>query len=88
MSETAGGGTVNPPGSGKRGSIGRAIPGVEISIIDDAGVQLPFGKDKVGEIAIRGCCVMKGYHNQPDATKDAFVDCRLRTGDLGCCLPY
>lgn len=84
MSETAGGGTCNPPGSGKRGSIGKAIPGVSLSIIDDDGNPLPSGEDNVGEIAIKGCCVMRGYHNQPEATSEAIVDGWLRTGDLGC----
>ncbi len=84
MSETAGGGTCNPPGSGKRGSIGKAIPGVSLSIIDDDGNVLPAGEEHVGEITIKGCCVMRGYHNQPDATSEAIVDGWLRTGDLGC----
>jgi long-chain acyl-CoA synthetase len=85
MSETAGGGTVNPPGSGKRGSIGVAIPGVSLAILDDEGKRLPAGRENVGEIAIQGCCVMTGYYNQPQATEEAIVDGWLRTGDLGCC---
>jgi len=85
MSETAGGGTVNPPESGKRGSIGKAIPGVSLAIIDDEGNRLNLGNENVGEIAIKGCCVMSGYHNQPEASAEAIVDGWLRTGDLGCC---
>lgn len=84
MSETAGGGTVNPPGSGKRGSIGKAIPGVSLAIIDDSGTPVSPGKENVGEIAIQGTCVMLGYHNQPEASAEAIVDGWLRTGDLGC----
>lgn len=87
MSETAGGGTVNPPLSGKTGSIGVAIPEVTLTIMDaDGNAPLPRGEENVGEIAIKGTCVMSGYHNQPDATAEAFnKDGWLLTGDLGYC---
>jgi len=50
-------------------------------IIDEAGRQLPDGK--VGEIAIRGENVMRGYWNNPQATSDTIQNGWLRTGDLG-----
>ncbi|MBX3075255.1 long-chain-fatty-acid--CoA ligase [Candidatus Obscuribacterales bacterium] len=85
MSETAGGGTVNPPRAGKIGSIGLAIPEVSLAILDKDSIgPLPAGEQNVGEIAIKGPCVMLGYHNQPEASEEAFnQDGWLLTGDLG-----
>lgn len=68
------------------GSIGKPIPGVEMKLIDpEPGVRkdLPDGDDVVGEIAIKGPNIMKGYHGRQDATDEAIVDGRFRSGDLG-----
>ena len=62
-------------------SIGRALPGIEMRIVDDAGRPAPL--DTVGEICIRGPNVMKGYYKAPEATAQALVDGWLHTGDLG-----
>jgi long-chain acyl-CoA synthetase len=60
----------------KPGSIGLPVRGVELRLIDE--------KDGVGEIAIRGHNVMKGYWNNPDATANAIdADGWFHTGDLG-----
>ena len=64
----------------KPGSIGTPIRGVEMKVVDDAGNELPPGE--VGEIAIRGHNVMKGYWNRPDATAEVLKDGWLLTGDL------
>jgi long-chain acyl-CoA synthetase len=63
------------------GSVGKALEGVEGKIVDPQ----PREEDgqPVGEIAIRGAIVMKGYWNRPDATADALRDGWLYTGDLG-----
>ena len=45
------------------GTIGLPIPSTEVSILDEAGKELPTGQ--VGEICVRGPQVMKGYWNQP-----------------------
>lgn len=83
MSETAGGGTVNPPNAGKVGSVGKPIGGVRIAIFSDDMTELPLGAENVGEIAINGPCVTPGYHKQPEATKSSMHGEWLLTGDLG-----
>ena len=53
------------------GSVGRALPGVEIRVADD------------GEILVRSQSIMEGYAGDADATAAALVDGWLRTGDRG-----
>ncbi len=64
----------------KPGTIGVAIPGCEMRCVDPDGNDVPVGE--VGEIAIRGDNVMKGYWNNPEATAEAIPDGWFRTGDL------
>ena len=64
----------------KPGTIGVAIPGCEMKCVDLDGNEVPVGE--VGEIAIRGDNVMKGYWNKPEATAEAIPDGWFRTGDL------
>ncbi len=84
LTETTGGATVTPPGDLVIGSVGKAIPGVEVKIVDAqaAGSSADDGPAS-GEIAIRGPNVMLGYYNRPDATAAAFRDGWLLSGDLG-----
>ena len=63
------------------GSVGPALPGLEICIMDAANNILPSGA--VGEICSRGKHVMKGYLNKPDATREAVLGGWLHTGDIG-----
>lgn len=74
---------VNPVGGlSKPGTVGLPIPGVEMRIVGEEGVApLPLGE--VGEIAVRGPNVMKGYWKQPEATAEVFRDGWFLTGDLG-----
>jgi HIP---CoA ligase len=61
---------------------GRAIPDVEVRIVDDDGVEVPRGAP--GEIVCRGYNVMLGYLDDPDATAEAIdPDGWLHTGDIG-----
>jgi len=63
------------------GSVGKALDGVEGKILDPQPQE--DGGQSVGEIAIRGAVVMKGYWNQSDATEAVLRDGWLYTGDLG-----
>jgi long-chain acyl-CoA synthetase len=73
---------VEPNGAeAKMGSIGRAVPDVEVKIIDEAGNELSV--DEPGEIITRGPHVMKGYFRRPDATAERVRDGWLHTGDVG-----
>jgi long-chain acyl-CoA synthetase len=80
LTETSGGAFVNPPGNVVIGSVGPPLPGVEARIVDP---QPQEDGPPVGEIAIRGAIVMKGYWNRPDATANVLKDGWLYTGDLG-----
>lgn len=74
--------SLNPiRGIRKPGSIGLPIPGVELTIRDDAGRELPRGQ--IGELCVRGGNVMLGYWNQPEATAETLQNGWLRTGDVG-----
>jgi len=81
LSETSPVASFNHPDAERKpGSIGTPIEGVEMRLVDDAGGEV--GRDGVGEIAIRGHNVMKGYWQRPDATAEAVQDGWFRTGDV------
>ena len=65
----------------KMGSIGRAVPGVEVKIVDETGKEVAIGEP--GEIITRGPHVMKGYFRKPEATAARIRDGWLYTGDVG-----
>lgn len=70
-----------PPGQRKPGSVGLG-QGVEVKILDDAGKEVPQGKE--AEICIRGENVTKGYLNNPTANASSFTaEGFFRTGDQG-----
>jgi long-chain acyl-CoA synthetase len=84
LSETSPTATFNFSASERKVlSIGKPIFGVEVRIFDVNDMELPTGKDNVGEIVIRGHNVMKGYWNQPQANAEAFRGGWFHTGDLG-----
>lgn len=61
-------------------SVGPAVPGCDLRVIDDDGKTLPVGA--IGELEIYGGNVVKGYWNNPQATATAFRDGWYRTGDI------
>ncbi|MDP2095113.1 MAG: AMP-binding protein [Hydrogenophaga sp.] len=83
MSETCAIGTNNPVTNRNfSGTIGLPLPGIDIAIKDDAGLDVAQGG--AGEICIRGPNVMTGYFNQPAENAQAFTpDGYMRTGDIG-----
>ncbi len=64
----------------KPGSIGTAVRGAELLVLDETGNEV--GTGEVGELAVAGDYVMKGYWNNPDATEAAIPDGWFRTGDM------
>jgi long-chain acyl-CoA synthetase len=82
LSETSPVASFNIPGRPRKpGSIGYPVWGVEMSIQDADGRELPDGER--GEICIRGHNVMKGYLGRPDATAEAMRGGWFHTGDIG-----
>ncbi|MGC3958869.1 MAG: long-chain fatty acid--CoA ligase [Verrucomicrobiota bacterium] len=74
--------TKNPlRGVRKPGSIGLALPNLELTIQDDTGKIL--GPNETGELCVRGGNVMLGYWNKPEETAKAMRGDWLLTGDIG-----
>jgi amino acid adenylation domain-containing protein len=67
--------------SDKTGSIGKAIPDVEIRIVKDDGAIA--AAHEVGELVASGANIAQGYWNNPDETRERFGPLGYRTGDLG-----
>jgi long-chain acyl-CoA synthetase len=76
LTETTGGCAVTPVENNVIGSVGPALPGIDIKILnpDETGT---------GEILVRGPVVMKGYYKNPSATEEAIKDGWFHSGDLG-----
>ncbi|OIJ66418.1 long-chain-fatty-acid--CoA ligase [Streptomyces mangrovisoli] len=64
------------------GSIGVPVPGVEMRLVEPDWSDAQGGPDTIGEIAVRGHNVMKGYFRRPEATDEVIRDGWFRTGDL------
>jgi acyl-CoA synthetase (AMP-forming)/AMP-acid ligase II len=72
----------DPAGNERMRSAGKALPGVELKIVDEAGNAMPLGE--VGEVITRSSNNMVGYWNLPEATEKAMDgDGWVRTGDAG-----
>lgn len=65
----------------KLGTVGPAMRGQEIKIVDPAGSQLAVGEE--GEVLIKGPVVMQGYLGKPEETARTIIDGWLHTGDVG-----
>jgi len=79
--------TINVPGKRSLGSVGRGLDNVSVYIVDEDGKILPPGEE--GEICCVGPNVMRGYHNNPEATAEVIsrapdgISRMFHTGDLG-----
>lgn len=74
--------TCNPVhGEQKVGTVGPAMPGQIIRVVNEAGDDVPTGT--AGEVIVSGPTVMQGYLNLPEATARTVVDGWLHAGDIG-----
>lgn len=74
--------SLNVPWANRIGTVGQAIPGIEVAAFDDDGRRLPA--DGVGELRVRGPIVMKGYYKKEAETRAAITDDGwYLTGDMG-----
>jgi long-chain acyl-CoA synthetase len=81
LSETSPVASFNHPDRVRKpGSIGTPVRGVRMRVVDESGRDVPAGT--VGEIAIQGHNVMKGYWRRTEATAEAIPDGWFRSGDL------
>jgi long-chain acyl-CoA synthetase len=81
LTETAALISSNPAGRERPGSVGRPVPGCEVTIVGDDGQPVQTGE--LGEICCMSPGVMAGYWRSPEATAEALRDGRLHTGDIG-----
>ncbi|MGW8168672.1 MAG: long-chain-fatty-acid--CoA ligase [Sulfurovaceae bacterium] len=72
---------INPPEKTKIKSVGPAMAGYEIKIVDDNLVELPIGE--IGDIICCGDNIMKGYWERREATEETIINGWLLTGDMG-----
>ncbi|GAA0244088.1 o-succinylbenzoate--CoA ligase [Haladaptatus pallidirubidus] len=63
------------------GTVGRPLMFAEITVLDENGA--PVSRGTAGELVVSGPTVMAGYYGNPDATKEAFGEHGLHTGDVG-----
>lgn len=64
------------------GTVGKALPGVSVRVVDDQLQPLPTGQ--IGSVQVRGANVFSGYWRMPEKTREEFTsDGWFRTGDLG-----
>ncbi len=78
--------TSNPcrpaDGARRRGTVGPALPGVQLRVVDDSGAPCPAGS--IGHIQVRGPNVFAGYWRMPEKTAEEFTaDGWFKTGDVG-----
>ena len=66
----------------RRARTGRAVMGIELDVVDEAGVPVARDDEQVGEIRVRGATVTPGYLDRPEETAAAIREGWLYTGDL------
>jgi crotonobetaine/carnitine-CoA ligase len=76
--------TFSPLAHRRAGSVGQAVPGYDVAVLDEKGARLPPGA--IGEIAVRAeedCALFTRYVGDPEATEHAMRGGWFHTGDLG-----
>lgn len=67
----------------RAGVVGRALPGIDTRLVDDAGVSVAWDGSTVGGLQVRGDTVFEGYLHRPEANAASFTeDGWFRTGDM------
>lgn len=75
--------TSNPlDGDRRPGTVGRALPGVQVAVVNESGEHITDGS--AGEVVVKGATVMRGYLHRPEETAKTIVNGWLHTGDIGC----
>jgi malonyl-CoA/methylmalonyl-CoA synthetase len=83
MTETLMNTAIRADGVAAPGTVGPAVPGVEVRLVDDHGVPIAESDgETIGEIEVRGPNLFLGYLNRPDATAAAMRDGWFVTGDM------
>jgi len=62
-------------------SVGLPMPSYEVKIVNEELIEVPT--NEVGELIVKGDCVMQGYHNNKEATNNTIINGWIKTGDLG-----
>jgi fatty-acyl-CoA synthase len=73
--------SVDDPIERRVTTIGRVLPHIEVKVVDEEGNTVPLGE--TGELWTRGYCVMPGYWNDEEKTKETLEGDWIKTGDLG-----
>lgn len=81
LSESSPATALNPIHKPKHKSVGPAMPGYEIKVVDDSMVEVARGE--VGDIILKGDHIMRGYLNRPEATAESIINGWFLTGDMG-----
>jgi acyl-CoA synthetase (AMP-forming)/AMP-acid ligase II len=80
--------SVRHDGERRAGYVGRPLPGIELRVVDDAGLPVPADDATIGGVEVRGASMFDGYLNAPEATAQAFRGAGwFATGDLGALAP-
>lgn len=81
MAETGGHVCLTPPWPVRGPCAGWVVPTLRWKLVDPMGKDVKK-KSEAGELVLKGPGVMKGYYNDPDKTRDSFIDGWFRTGDI------